>query len=186
MDNFNFNIQKWVDLDSYTDSKGWKGYCRRDKPFTLFRANKIVDNFITFFRKHTKNVIIISNIFRKQEYTLTNSNIGHYIKYIEKYLIDFKYIKIKSNSIYNNPNCLSQDFKRINAGYDIVSMFSLLTMMDDGIDGHCFFVFEDLGLITYPHDDTGFGFIRFKNTPIHYEEIFLENISHLYGFISSR
>ena len=56
MDRLNFNIQKWVDLDSYTDSKGWKGYCRRDKPFTLFRANKIVDNFIAFFRKAHKRM----------------------------------------------------------------------------------------------------------------------------------
>lgn len=186
MDSFNFNIQEWVDLNSYSDSKGWKGYCRRNKPFTLFRANKIVGNFVTFFRKYTNNVIIISNVFRKQEYILPNSNIGNYMKYIEKYLIDFNYIEIKSNSIYNNPNCLSQAFKRTNADYDIVSMFSLLTMMSDGVDGHCFFVFEELGIIAYPHDDTGFGFIRFKNTPIHYEEMFLENISHFSGFISSR
>ena len=93
MDSFNFNIQEWVDLNSYSDSKGWKGYCRRNKPFTLFRTNKIVGNFVTFFRKYTNNVIIISNVFRKQEYILPNSNIGNYMKYIEKYLIDFNYIE---------------------------------------------------------------------------------------------
>ena len=186
MDSFNFKIQDWVDLNSYSDSKGWKGYCRRNKPFTFFRANKIVNSFSTFFREYTNSVMIISNVFRKKECTLTNSNIGYYIKYIEKYLADFNYIKTKSNSIYNDPNCLYQDFKIINGDYDIVSMFSLLTMMDDRIDGHCFFVFEELGLIAYPHDDTGFGFIRIKNTSIHYEEIFLEKVSHFSGFISSR
>ena len=51
MDNSNFNIQEWVNLNSYTDSKGWKGYCKRNKPFTIFRANKIVYYFIHFFRK---------------------------------------------------------------------------------------------------------------------------------------
>ena len=68
MDSLNFNIQEWVDLNSYSDSKGWKGYCRRNKPFTLFRANKIVGNFVTFFRKYTNNVIIISNVFRNPQF----------------------------------------------------------------------------------------------------------------------
>ena len=82
MDNSNFNIQEWVNLNSYTDSKGWEGYCRRNKPFTIFRANKIVRCFMHFFRKYTNNIIIVSNIFKVKEYNLNNSNINNYIKYI--------------------------------------------------------------------------------------------------------
>ena len=63
-------------------------------------------------------------------------------------------------------------------------MFSLLMMMDEGIDGHCFFVFDELGFITYPHDDTGFGFIRIKNTKVHYEDIFLKNVAQFSDFTS--
>ena len=63
-------------------------------------------------------------------------------------------------------------------------MFALLTMIDDGIDGHCFFVFNELGLIAYPHDDIGFGFIRFKRAENCYENIFLQNVSLISGFES--
>ena len=185
MDNSNFNIQEWVNLNSYTDSKGWKGYCRRNKPFTIFRANKIVDYFMHFFRKHTNNIIIVSNVFKVKEYNLNNSNINNYIKYIEKYLIDFGYIETISASIYDNDNCLSLGFKKfLTTDYDIISMFSLLMMMDEGIDGHCFFVFDELGFIAYPHDDTGFGFIRIKNTKVHYEDLFLKNVSQFSDFTS--
>ena len=185
MDNLNFNIQEWVNLNSYTDSKGWKGYCRRNKPFTIFRANKIVDYFMHFFRKHTNNIIIVSNIFKVKEYNRNNSNINNYIKYIEKYLIDFGYIETISASIYDNANCLSLGFKKfLITDYDIISMFSLLMMTDEGIDGHCFFVFDELGFIAYPHDDTGFGFIRIKNTKVHYEDLFLKNVSQFSDFTS--
>ena len=185
MDNVNFNIQEWVNLNSYTDSKGWKGYCRRNKPFTIFRANKIVDYFMHFFRKHTNNIIIVSNIFKVKEYNLNKSNINNYIKYIEKYLIDFGYIETISASIYDNANCLSLGFKKfLITDYDIISMFSLLMMTDEGIDGHCFFVFDELGFIAYPHDDTGFGFIRIKNTKVHYEDLFLKNVSQFSDFTS--
>ena len=185
MDNSNFNIQEWVNLNSYTDSKGWKGYCRRNKPFTIFRANKIVGYFMHFFRKHTNNIIIVSNIFKVKEYNLNNSNINNYIKYIEKYLIDFGYIETISASIYDNDNCLSLGFKKfLTTDYDIISMFSLLMMMDEGIDGHCFFVFDELGFIAYPHDDTGFGFIRIKNTKVHYEDIFIKNVAQFSDFTS--
>lgn len=139
MDNSNFNIQEWINLNSYTDSKGWKGYCRRNKPFTIFRANKIVDYFMHFFRKHTNNIIIVSNIFKVKEYNRNNSNINNYIKYIEKYLIDFGYIKKMSASIYDNAHCLSLGFKKfLTTDYDIIAMFSLLMMMGEGINGHCF------------------------------------------------
>ena len=185
MDNSNFNIQEWINLNSYTDSKGWKGYCRRNKPFTIFRANKIVGYFMHFFRKHTNNIIIVSNIFKVKEYNLNKSNINNYIKYIEKYLIDFGYIKTMSASIYDNANCLSLGFKKfLTTDYDVIAMFSLLMMMDEGIDGHCFFVFDELGLIAYPHDDTGFGFIRIKNTKVHYEDMFLKNVSQFSDFTS--
>lgn len=107
------------------------------------------------------------------------------MKYIEKYLIDFGYIKVASNSVYDNPDCLSTNFEiKQTTDYDIVSMFALLTMIDDGIDGHCFFVFNELGLIAYPHDNTGFGFIRFKRTENCYENIFLQNVSLISGFES--
>lgn len=185
MDNSNFKIQEWVDLNSYTDSNGWKGYCELNKPFTISRANKITNYFIDFFRKYIDKVSIVSNVFKIKEYNLSNRNADIYIKYIEKYLIDFGYIKIISNSIYNKPDCLSINFKLfLNIDADIISMFSLLKMMDGGIDGHCFFVFNELGLIAYPHDDTGFGFIRIKNTKIHPENIFLRNVSQLSDFTS--
>ena len=185
MESSNFNIQEWVNLNSYTDSKGWKGYCRRNKSFTIFRANKIVDYFIHFFRKHTNNIIIVSNFFKVKEYNLNNNNINNYIKDIEKYLIDFGYIETISASIYDNANCLSLGFKKfLTTDYDIISMFSLLMMMDEGIDGHCFFVFDKLGLIAYPHDDTGFGFIRIRNTKVHYEDMFLKDVSQFSDFIS--
>ncbi len=185
MENSNFNIQEWVNLNSYTDSDGWKGYCEINKPFTILRANKITNYFIDFFSKYIDKVNIVSNVFRIKEYNLSNRNVDNYIKYIEKYLIDFGYIKIISDSIYNNSDCLSINFKTfLNTDADIVSMFSLLKMMDGGIDGHCFFVFNELGLITYPHDDIGFGFIRIKKTKVFPEDIFLRNVSQFSDFTS--
>ena len=138
-----------------------------------------------FFSKYTNDIAIVSNAFKVEGYNLNNSNISNYVRYIEKYLIDFGYMEFVSGSIYDNPNCLSLGFKKIlDVDYDIISMFSLLMMMDEGIDGHCFFVFDKLGLIAYPHDDTGFGFIRIKNTKVHYEDVFLKNVSQFSDFIS--
>ena len=84
MESSNFNIQEWVNLNSYTDSKGWKGYCKRNKPFTIFRANKMVSYFMCFFSKYISDVTIVSNVFRVKEYQQNNSNIRNYVRYIEK------------------------------------------------------------------------------------------------------
>ena len=44
--------------------------------------------------------------------------------------------------------------------WEIVRELSSVMMYNAGdIAGHCFFILELLGLIVYPHDDTGFGFI---------------------------
>ena len=44
--------------------------------------------------------------------------------------------------------------------WEIVRELSSIMMYNAGdIAGHCFFILESLGLIAYPHDDTGFGFI---------------------------
>ena len=51
-------------------------------------------------------------------------------------------------------------------------------------NGRTFFVFDKLGLIAYPHDDTGFGFIRIRNTKVHYEDMFLKDVSQFSDFIS--
>ena len=185
MEELNFSIKERINLNSYSDSKGWRGYCERNKPFTIARANKIVNYFSQFFSRFAPNVTIVYNCFKIKEHEQGNNIIANYVKYIEKYLIDFGYIKVASNSVYDNPDCLSTNFEiKQTTDYDIVSMFALLTMIDDGIDGHCFFVFNELGLIAYPHDDTGFGFIRFKRAENCYENIFLQNVSLISGFES--
>ena len=61
----------------------------------------------------------------------------------------------------------------------------LLVMMHDAIDGHCFFVFEDLSLIAYPHNDTGFGLIRMHDSKLKPEDIFLQHVQQLPHFTSS-
>lgn len=134
-----FNIDQWVDLNTYTNSKDWKGCCYRNRPFSIYRANKIVSIFIAHFGEHLHRAVIVSNLFRIKEQRLPNSNIGHYVKYIEKYLIDFGYLKLESNAIYNHANCFTTGFKTFQQpGADIVAMFSLLVVMHDAIDGHCF------------------------------------------------
>ena len=52
------------------------------------------------------------------------------------------------------------------------------------LTGIVFFIFDKLGFIAYPHDDTGFGFIRIKNTKVHYDDIFLKNVSQFSDFTS--
>ena len=53
------------------------------------------------------------------------------------------------------------------------------------LTGIVFFIFDELGLIAYPHDDTGFGFIRIKNTKVHYEDLFLKSVSQFSDFVCS-
>lgn len=181
-----FNIDQWVDLNTYTNNKGWKGCCYRNRSFSIYRTNKIVSIFIVHFGEHLHRAVIVSNLFRIKEQRLPNSNIGHYVKYIEKYLINFGYLKLESNAIYNHANCLTTGFKTFQQpGADIVAMFSLLVVMHDAIDGHCFFVFEDLSLIAYPHDDTGFGLIRMHDSKLQPEGIFLQHVQQLPHFTSS-
>ena len=175
-----------MDLNAYTKSKGWKGCCYRDKPFSIYRANKIVSIFIAHYGEHLHHAVIVSNLFRIKEQRLPKSNIGSYVKYIEKYLIDFGYLRLESNAIYNHSNCLTTGYKTFQQpDADIVATFSLLVMMHNAINEHCFFVFEDLSLIAYPHNDTGFGFIRMKDFKLQSEDIFLQHVQQLPHFISS-
>lgn len=59
--------------------------------------------------------------------------------------------------------------------WDVVRILSSVVMYNDGdIAGHCFIVLEALGLIAYPHDDTGFGFI--SNTSSHNSATFVKEL----------
>ena len=111
MEELNFSIKEHINLNSYSDSKGWRGYCERNKPFTIARANKIVNYFSQFFSRFAPNVTIVYNCFKIKEHEQGNNIIANYVKYIEKYLTYSSFCRMES-SLTTDIHWCSHQFKR--------------------------------------------------------------------------
>lgn len=163
----NCNIENYVDLNSYSDSLGWVGYYSRKYNYSQKLMNESIRQFTNFFKKYCPKVSILTSLYKFKNDTTILS-----IKQLE--LVRLGYLHNFSNSnqwkenISTNPNLILFN----NSNWTIVRKLSSLIMNNNGdIAGHCFFLFEALNLIVYPHDDTGYGFILNTANPISFQMV---------------
>ena len=139
-----FDIEKHVNLKSYSDSPGWLGYYERSTRFSQTTMYESIDKFIDFFRVISPNVSVVTSLYKF-------GSGDNEITPDQKELMEAGYLRDSLNERFS--------FHK-GVVWEIVRELSSVMMYNAGdIAGHCFFILELLGLIVYPHDDTGFGFI---------------------------
>ena len=139
-----FDIEKHVNLKSYSDSPGWLGYYERSTRFSQTTMDESIDKFIDFFRVISPNVSVVTSLYKF-------GSGDNEITPDQKELMEAGYLR---DSLY-----VRFSFHK-GVAWQIVRKLSSVVMYNEGdIAGHCFFILESSGLIAYPHDDTGFGFI---------------------------
>ena len=139
-----FDIEKHVNLKSYSDSPGWLGYYERRIRFSQTIMYESIDKFIDFFRVKSPNVSVVTSLYN---FGLDDNEITSE----QKVLLAAGYLRDSLNEIVS--------FHK-GVAWEIVRKLSSVVMYNEGdIAGYCFFILESSGLIAYPHDDTGFGFI---------------------------
>ena len=139
-----FDIEKHVNLKSYSDSPGWLGYYERSTRFSQTIMYESIDKFIDFFRVISPNVSVVTSLYI---FGLGDNEITPE----QKELMEAGYLRDSLNEI----GALHKG-----VAWEIVRKLSSVLMYNEGdIAGHCFFILESSGLIAYPHDYTGFGFI---------------------------
>ena len=148
-----------VNLHSYTDSVGWIGYYGRKCQYSHALMNESIEQFINFFKGIVPKISVITSLYK---FGLGDNEITPE----QKILMDAGYLRDSLNEKVT-----------LHKGvvWDVVRILSSVVMYNDGdIAGHCFIVLEALGLIAYPHDDTGFGFI--SNASNHNSATFVKEL----------
>lgn len=150
-----YNIDKYVNLKSYSDSVGWVGFYCRKCNYSHKLMSESIYLFVNFFKTFCQDVAVLTSLYK-----FSDNNILLTEK--ERDLVKLGYLRDLSM------NCQSQEEISMslnpiffdNSKWDIIKKLSSLIMNNNGdIAGHCFFLFETLNLIVYPHEDTGYGFI---------------------------
>lgn len=150
----NYNIEKYINLKSYSESLGWIGYYGRKDNYSHLLMSESIHQFISYFKEIVPEVSIITSLYK---FKTNNSRIS--TEQLE--LIKLGYLSNFTQEYNDRDNENSRTLKFFkDVKWDIVRKLSSIIMDNDGdIAGHCFIIFETLHLIIYPHDDTGYGFI---------------------------
>jgi hypothetical protein len=156
----------------YGASNNWIGFFERKVNFSNKVVVKAIDIFTDYFSKYLNNLIIATSLYKDAD------NIKFKkakILNMEKEMYEINCIKIinensyfsKDQDIFDKQyNKLVLDFTIKQSNENILRKISYLMMENSNIcdvQGHCFFILEEHGLIIYPHEDTGYGFIGIKD-----------------------
>lgn len=170
-------IKKHVDLNGYSRSKGFIGFSERNKKFSYEISMKMISFLLSYFDGQLHKFKLVNSLHfsdrfeklkndydvSKEQYELlTNLQKAGWIRAIDYTDFGFNY---DSDEYQDNIELLyitffEHDISKENIKYLeqlLTAVFSI-----DGLDGHCFIISDDLGIIIYPHEDTGFGVISFK------------------------
>jgi len=177
-------VKNNVNYLGYGISDGWIGYCERVELFKEEIGNEIIGIFLSFFSN--RNIHIITSAIKVKDGIIDDDALlRKKLIDIENRLVHQKYIDISEeedeyldgySKAIRNPK-----FKVIeNCNDQIISDFSTLFFVDSSIEGHCFFLIKDFGILAYPHEDTGFGFIKYNDTckKLNVEGFFIEVQRH--------
>jgi hypothetical protein len=178
----NSNIQflkNNVTLNSYSSSKGFIGYFERTGKFNETKCHDAIELFIEAFSLSTAEFIFLSSLCLNsdiptyiKDYEISNNHlINHLYPLIKEGIIrkvDYNTISsdVESEEYSGTLKALDENFTTYN--YTEIKMERLRSaffcqMALGGTSGHCFIILPSNGVIAYPHDDTGFGFISFPD-----------------------
>ncbi len=174
------DITTLVNLDEYSSSENFIGYCERIKFLDDNITNKLIDTFFNEFLYDVQKKQLFSSLYLltsfddlKKDYELSIELINNYFLPLinEGWVEHIDYNKLFDNcSLIECENKLD-DIKNNLKCYDLTSNSNYLIrnvcyliMQTGGISGHCFFYIKESGLVIYPHDDGGFGVISEANS----------------------
>lgn len=169
------NIEKYINLKSYSDSPGWLGFYERKCRFSSKLVDESINVFMANFKKYLNDTIIYSSLIC---FCLNNN-----IPYKYRLLLNLGCLKLYSDCKdceYSTPQRFNMK-EFLFSDYNLLTNLSYIVMKNNGdIAGHCFFILKELSLLVYPHDDTGFGFIAMDSKLSSYLIVkkFLQNLNN--------
>ncbi len=153
-------------LLGYGQGENWIGCCRKRENFSLKSMKKTTNLFCSHFSQDFKKCTVASSLIRDCFFPIDYSpKILKFAKSIEKKLIKDNFLHLDRE--HDGIESLSRpESFRIYSSPDIETLknLSFTLMTNSRIFGHLFFVFNELNVIAYPHDETGFGFIAINGT----------------------
>lgn len=171
-----------IDLKSYSSSKGYSGHFACEGNFSKSKVGDAIDFFENYWESTgNENLTLATNLLVAnsleslvKDYEYDTDDIGKYILP----LLDNGFIEIKKPGRQDTA-AANNDNKEIFRIYQISqddseNLYKLffVVMALGGTYGHVFIQYENEGLITYPHDDVGFGLISQIADNIHVKTFF--------------
>lgn len=161
-----------VNLEGYSASEGWIGFYEA-RSLATCSAQDVVDSFGELFLAEVSAVEIATSLyydcdiretasFRQLDYETLRDRVT---SLLEKDVLRLKNLYWKDNN-YESADYevylenLEKDFRIIthpSREFIQESVMSLISL--EGTSGHCFLFHPEYHLLSYPHDDRGFGFI---------------------------
>ncbi|MBK9578101.1 MAG: hypothetical protein IPO40_13580 [Fibrobacteres bacterium] len=153
-------------LLGYGQGENWIGCCRKRENFSLKSMKQTTNLFCAHFSQDSRKCTVVSSLIRDCFFPIDYSpKILKFAKPIEKKLIKDNLLHLDRE--HDGIESLSSPERfRIYSSPDIETLknLSFTLMTNSRIFGHLFFVFDELNVIAYPHDETGFGFIAINGT----------------------
>ncbi len=171
------DLIKYVNLNGYSKSKGFIGFSERNQQFSFDISRRVISFFLSHFKGQLHKFKVVTSLHfsdnfedLKNDYDTSQEQYGLLLKLnkagwlnivnYSKFGVDYD-----SDEYQEQIESLYTTFSEHEISNQNINSFEqLLTVVFsiDGVDGHCFLISEDLGIIVYPHEDTGFGVIYFK------------------------
>ena len=173
-DNYLTKIQKQVNLQSYSASSGYLGFMQRNGRFSRSLCEQATDLLFDALDQYLPESPCVCSLFvvgddahLREEYELDDYELDEYIHPLISKGIVHRKTHLDDCVPYLDGEKLS-----VHEGLTKTTMRRVVigVMAVGGLRGHCFFIAEKHGLIYYPHDDTGFGFISMFEDPYHREQ----------------
>ncbi len=184
-------IKQHVDLDSYSFSPGWIGCFERSGRFSEQQCNEAIDLLFNACDLCTAHCVLICNLFviggdadLREQYDLNDDDFRDFIHP----LIARGAIQRKDHFDEWHPGVGSGSFSVFEEpSSELLRKVFFGMMAVDGIQGHCFGVIPHLGLVIYPHEETGFGFICVDEDIVQKEQLrtFVKESFKAEGFVTN-
>jgi len=170
-------IKKHVNLNGYSKSKGFIGFSERDQKFSFEIIMRVISFFLSYFEGQLHKFKLVTSLHfsdsfeeLKNDYDMSKEQYDLLLN-IQKAgwasLVDYNKFGVDydSDEYQDQIELLYTAFSEYEISNDNIKLLEQLLIAVfsiDGVDGHCFLISEELGIIIYPHEDTGFGVIYFK------------------------
>ena len=154
-------IESQVNLDSYSSSNGFSGFCHSIVGWDDERCTEAFLDILDFFL--ATNQILVSSIRIH----------GDLETHAELYELSAEDIRVRDNLVSNgiilvvNSDDENGSFHFAgNVSNGLLKDFVLYQSSIGGLSYHGFLTSQDSGLVVYPHDDCGLGFICYEKNKI--------------------